>query len=246
MDGMVNEFYEPVECSALEPDEKEQMVSRAVFEQVMWERDIALKQLSEIGKGLGEKMDDVATVVHGYWIMHDDEILGLTCECSNCHTETMGDGNYCGKCGAKMDVKPIWLKEVEGRQKMDALEFMMYAKRMCKQYGETKNSDWCEGCPALNEEDVCILNFQYSSCIPDKALEAVEKYAKQYPIKTNQDKFLEAFPETELKRGFIDICPRVVSKEYRSKSNEYGTCSLISLEHDCEQCEKEFWLSEAK
>ena len=31
MDGMVNEFYEPVECSALEPDEKEQMVSRAIL-----------------------------------------------------------------------------------------------------------------------------------------------------------------------------------------------------------------------
>lgn len=26
MDGMVNEFYEPVECSALEPDGKEQVV----------------------------------------------------------------------------------------------------------------------------------------------------------------------------------------------------------------------------
>ena len=61
MDGMVNEFYEPVECSTLDPDEKEQIVSRAVFEQVMWERDIALEQLAEIGKGLGERMDDVFT-----------------------------------------------------------------------------------------------------------------------------------------------------------------------------------------
>lgn len=26
MDGMVNEFYEPVECSLLDPDEKEQVV----------------------------------------------------------------------------------------------------------------------------------------------------------------------------------------------------------------------------
>lgn len=63
MDGMVNEFYKPVECSALEPDDVKQMVSRAAFEQVMWERDIALKQLAEIGKGLGEKMDDVVSDV---------------------------------------------------------------------------------------------------------------------------------------------------------------------------------------
>ena len=46
--------------------------------------------------------DDVAPVVHGRWIMHDDE-FGLTCECSVCHIETMGDGNYCPNCGAKMD-----------------------------------------------------------------------------------------------------------------------------------------------
>ena len=45
---------------------------------------------------------DVAPVRHGRWIMHDDE-LGLTCECSVCHIETMGDGNYCPNCGAKMD-----------------------------------------------------------------------------------------------------------------------------------------------
>lgn len=45
---------------------------------------------------------DVAPVVHGRWIMHDDE-FGLTCECSACHIETMGDGNYCPNFGAKMD-----------------------------------------------------------------------------------------------------------------------------------------------
>lgn len=45
---------------------------------------------------------DVAPVRHGRWIMHDDE-FGLTCECSACHIETMGDGNYCFNCGAKMD-----------------------------------------------------------------------------------------------------------------------------------------------
>ena len=49
-----------------------------------------------------EPAADVAPVRHGRWIMHDDE-FGLTCECSACHIETMGDGNYCPNCGAKMD-----------------------------------------------------------------------------------------------------------------------------------------------
>ena len=39
---------------------------------------------------------------HGQWIMHDDEILGLVCECSCCHIETCGDSPYCPHCGARM------------------------------------------------------------------------------------------------------------------------------------------------
>lgn len=38
-------------------------VERGVFEQVAWERDMAIAQLKDIGKGLGEKMDDVVKVV---------------------------------------------------------------------------------------------------------------------------------------------------------------------------------------
>ena len=52
---------------------------------------------------------DVAPVVHGRWIMHDDE-FGLTCECSECHIETCGDTPHCPHCGAKMKlVKWPWM-----------------------------------------------------------------------------------------------------------------------------------------
>lgn len=34
-----------------------------IIEQIRWERDTAIEQLSEIGKGLGERMDDVEKVV---------------------------------------------------------------------------------------------------------------------------------------------------------------------------------------
>lgn len=87
-------------------------------ELVEWLKRIPLKDLSD-GLGLcrvimeedfkrairtipAGTIIDVAPVVHGRWIMHDDE-FGLTCECSVCHIETMGDGNYCPNCGAKMD-----------------------------------------------------------------------------------------------------------------------------------------------
>ena len=144
-----------------------------------------------------------------------------------------------------MDEEPVWIKEVEGKQKMDALEFLKYAEKICDDCYS------CEACPAnkyikeANCED-CMLDIFGKYFDAELAVEIVEHYSEANPIVTNQDKFLEVFPETELKRGFINICPRTVSKEYRSKSNEYGTCSLISLKHDCEQCEKEFWMSEAK
>lgn len=35
------------------------VVTREQYEQIHWERDVALHQLEEIGKGLGEKMVDV-------------------------------------------------------------------------------------------------------------------------------------------------------------------------------------------
>ena len=44
------------------------VVPANVFKQVVWERDIVLGQLAEIGKGLGAKMDNVRPVVRGYWI----------------------------------------------------------------------------------------------------------------------------------------------------------------------------------
>ena len=44
---------------------------------------------------------NVKEIVYAHWIMHDDD-FGLTCECSNCHIETMGDSEYCLHCGAEM------------------------------------------------------------------------------------------------------------------------------------------------
>lgn len=47
------------------------------------------------------KRANVKEIVYAHWIMHDDD-FGLTCECSNCHIQTMGDSEYCPHCGAEM------------------------------------------------------------------------------------------------------------------------------------------------
>ena len=78
------------------------VVSRGVLEQVMWERDLAVSQLAEIGKGVGEKMDDVAEVKRGRWLMKeypDDDYTCSVCEKITRRYRTP----YCGWCGSKMD-----------------------------------------------------------------------------------------------------------------------------------------------
>jgi len=50
----------------IESIEPADVVSVSAYKQVMWERDVAVEQLKQIGKGLGEAMDDVALVAHGW------------------------------------------------------------------------------------------------------------------------------------------------------------------------------------
>ena len=55
----INQIAEAV-VSKLDKD----IVSFPTYAQMMWERDVAIDQLKEIGKGFGEKMDDVETVTY--------------------------------------------------------------------------------------------------------------------------------------------------------------------------------------
>ena len=81
-------------------------VSRGVFEQVKWERDVAIEQLESYGVSLGEKAD-VVKVVHGRW--EQSKSMVLSYKCSKCkgwvtkHSVNEPNFNYCPNCGAKMD-----------------------------------------------------------------------------------------------------------------------------------------------
>lgn len=98
----------------LELAQKGELFSKAYVDQVLWERDIATTQLDEIGKSLGEKMDDVKTVITARWIEKRHGYF----ECSNCHCDTnrldkhgypIGQDvkhnrpKYCPHCGAIME-----------------------------------------------------------------------------------------------------------------------------------------------
>lgn len=82
-------------------------VLRGTYNQVVWERDIAIQQLESIGKGLGEQMDDVVKVAHAHWIKKSGPGFGTKYQCSNCtnhdNASTAIRGHYCWFCGARMD-----------------------------------------------------------------------------------------------------------------------------------------------
>ena len=75
-----------------------------VYKQTAWERDTAIEQLRQIGKALGEKMDDIVRVKRGRWKFHKDG--SGTCSVCGFHQCDIWDlddwQNYCGVCGADM------------------------------------------------------------------------------------------------------------------------------------------------
>ena len=82
-------------------------VSRGVFEQVRWEKDVAMQQLEELGVPFGAKPELYAEpIVHAYW----REINSTRTICSNCGTNPsynkfggLALSNFCPQCGAQMD-----------------------------------------------------------------------------------------------------------------------------------------------
>lgn len=90
-------------------------VPKTYADQIRWERDIAVKQLNEIGCQFGQKMDEVkkkleaVPVVYGEWIHvpSSDMATGQAYECSNCKKLRYGSflPPFCQMCGADMRKK---------------------------------------------------------------------------------------------------------------------------------------------
>ena len=111
---------------------------------------------------------------------------------------------------------------------MDAVEFLKQFNRMCRAYDK---DGFCKNCPAY--EYACCTNFNGQE---NDAVQIVEQWAKEHPVKTRQSEFLKMFPETEMIDDYICICPSRVSKEYRDSN---ASCSI-----ECDKCKRDFWLKE--
>lgn len=113
---------------------------------------------------------------------------------------------------------------------MEAIKLISEYGRMCSFY----DSD-CEGCPlkvGINSFKRCDI---FLIRCPKEAVPIIEKWSKEHPKKTRQDKFLENFPDARKDdNGVIIICPYDIGV-----TNNCGVdCS------DCWECREKYWLAE--
>lgn len=122
---------------------------------------------------------------------------------------------------------------------MDAVKFLKEAIRMCE------SSTGCTGCVLEQENAIMPCNCLTTSMEteePDKLVAIIEKWSKEHPIKTRQDKFLEQYPDTLVDaQGIININPCMIKKQ---KFNQTKDCSNFNI--SCEECREKFWGEELK
>ena len=79
---------------------------KELYDQVKWERDVAISQLEDIGCGLGRKMDDVKAAMEKQKEKKpiEKELYNIPYYiCPVCHSRLMDKQFYCDECGQKID-----------------------------------------------------------------------------------------------------------------------------------------------
>lgn len=106
---------------------------------------------------------------------------------------------------------------------MDAIKFVKTLQR------KIKNE---------NRNEIIIRSTDDANFLVD----LVEKWSKEYPIKTRQGVFLEQFPNVRIDiNNIIDISPcRVDQKQY--PLNSKNCCKFMS----CSECRRKFWMQEVE
>lgn len=117
---------------------------------------------------------------------------------------------------------------------MDIVEFFKTVNRLCKSQG-------CNVCP-VGKEGRCMVGFDDNSVknIEETVLK-VEKWAKDYPVKTRQSKFLKQFPNADLK-----IITRLLpcSLDRTLKPLRCGKYGYLSITCRCDRCRDDYWNEE--
>ena len=127
---------------------------------------------------------------------------------------------------------------------MDAIEYLKTIKRMCELHkpicwGEDNHTP-CELRIKANAKGMSCSD--YTTTFSEEAVAIVEKWAKEHPRKTRQEKFLEMFPDALIFEGVLKIepCELIGSKLNSEECHSYDEFGLSG----CYECRKNYWLEE--
>lgn len=126
---------------------------------------------------------------------------------------------------------------------MDAVTYIKEYKRMCEYFDSKENpARACEGCPLEWLPNGCHMIEIADNA--EKCVAAVEKWAREHPVKTRQSEFLKQWPNARLDAtGCLMLCPiDVMGREYVSKNIP----GCINNGIICDKCHRDFWLAEIK
>lgn len=112
--------------------------------------------------------------------------------------------------------------------------------RMCLTICEDGN---CGTCPVkqLNLDNICQRNLAENHLA---AIEVIERWAKEHPVKTRQDEFLERYPNVTTNfNGVIDIDPCKIDTSLLKEGLLKGLCKIVE---DCRECRDYYWSQEVE
>lgn len=103
---------------------------------------------------------------------------------------------------------------------MKAVDYLKTVKRMCNFY------TYCSKCPLGEAGNSDELDCgEYESDYPEKAVEIVEKWAKENPQKTYLSGLLEKFPNAELNsEGYPFFCAISIYGDLHKPNCTYTAC----------------------
>ena len=114
---------------------------------------------------------------------------------------------------------------------MDAFAFFQAVGRMCKVYKGN-----CENCPLYEKPCVLSLNNIDADAVLETMIEAAEKWAKEYMVKTRKSEFKKIYPGANVD----EIFPCSVDSDYRKMCDDEKDSNSFY----CRKCKKYYWNKE--